>query len=209
MSGPGSYSMLTEYRYPDVWSQQTLERLLELSSSTSVMLAYQVSKPDCRSNSTVLKREFTVIYSWPSLKLCRAKVKSPSLDWNFTKLRKILRKELDLSVDEEHFWYHSKIVLGFIANDGKKFHVDVANRAERDQGVLKGKYVETNPRESQSWWSSVSWSPVQPTQKPAPSLMCKKSLDKCQTSTQRQSQLRLTLKIPRWKLWRQSYLQQQ
>ena len=114
------------------------------------MLAYQVSKPDYRSNSTVLKREFTVIYSWPSLKLCRAKVKSPSLDWNFTKLRKTLRKELDLSVDEEHFWCHSKIVRGFIANNDKKFHVYVANRVKRDQGVLTGKYVETNPRESQS-----------------------------------------------------------
>ena len=45
---------------------------------------------------------------------------------------------------------HSKIVLGYIANDDKKFHVHVANRVKRDQGVLTGKYVGTNPRESQS-----------------------------------------------------------
>lgn len=45
-----------------------------------------------------------------------------------TQLSKTVKKELDLEIDEEHFWTDSEIALGYISNDAKRFHVFVANR---------------------------------------------------------------------------------
>lgn len=45
-----------------------------------------------------------------------------------TRVSKILQGELDLNVDEEHYWTDSTIVLGYISNDSKRFQVYVANR---------------------------------------------------------------------------------
>jgi len=45
-----------------------------------------------------------------------------------TELSTILRKELDITVTEEHFWTDSEIVLAYLANDQKRFHIYVANR---------------------------------------------------------------------------------
>ncbi|XP_067945272.1 uncharacterized protein [Watersipora subatra] len=46
-------------------------------------------------------------------------------------LSTILQKELDMQIDEEHFWTDSKIVLAYLANEQKRFHVYVANRVHQ------------------------------------------------------------------------------
>ncbi|XP_067945302.1 uncharacterized protein [Watersipora subatra] len=45
-----------------------------------------------------------------------------------TRLSKTLKHELDLKIDEEHYWSDSQIVLSYIANDSKRFQTYVANR---------------------------------------------------------------------------------
>ena len=41
-----------------------------------------------------------------------------------------LRKELDVPIDEEIFWTDSQVVLSYISNESKRFHVFVANRVQ-------------------------------------------------------------------------------
>ncbi len=43
----------------------------------------------------------------------------------------LLRKELELDSLQEYFWTDSKVVLGYINNDAKRFHIFVANRIQR------------------------------------------------------------------------------
>lgn len=45
-----------------------------------------------------------------------------------SQLSTTLKKELDTKIDQEYFWCDSKIVLGYIANEAKRFHVYVTNR---------------------------------------------------------------------------------
>ena len=47
-----------------------------------------------------------------------------------TRLATTLRKELKIKIDSEFFWTDSKITLGYIANDAKRFHMFVANRVQ-------------------------------------------------------------------------------
>ena len=51
------------------------------------------------------------------------------------KISALIRRELDYQITKEVFWTDSKVVLGYIANDSKRFHVFVANRVQqiRDQ----------------------------------------------------------------------------
>ena len=44
-----------------------------------------------------------------------------------------LQRELEYEKMVEHFWTDSKVVLGYIANETKRFHVFVANRVQRIQ----------------------------------------------------------------------------
>ncbi|XP_077977489.1 uncharacterized protein LOC144433051 [Glandiceps talaboti] len=43
----------------------------------------------------------------------------------------ILKEELELKLVREYFWTDSKVVLGYIANEARRFHVFVANRIQR------------------------------------------------------------------------------
>lgn len=43
----------------------------------------------------------------------------------------ILRQELELKIDQEFFWTDSQVVLGYIKNEARRFHVFVANRVQR------------------------------------------------------------------------------
>lgn len=43
----------------------------------------------------------------------------------------MLRQELQYERVEEMFWTDSKVVLGYIKNDSKRFHVFVANRIQQ------------------------------------------------------------------------------
>ena len=47
-----------------------------------------------------------------------------------------LRRELDVAIMKEVFWSDSKVVLGYIANEVKRFHVFVANRVPRNPGQV-------------------------------------------------------------------------
>lgn len=46
------------------------------------------------------------------------------------KISSMLQQELNFSDVEEVYWTDSKIVLGYIANDSRRFHVFVANRLQ-------------------------------------------------------------------------------
>ena len=66
-----------------------------------------------------------------------------------------LRRELDLNITSEVFWTDSRVVLGYIANDVKRFHVFVANRVQEIQeksSVKQWRYVDTksNPADDAS-----------------------------------------------------------
>ncbi|KAI2644717.1 putative oxidoreductase virH [Labeo rohita] len=43
----------------------------------------------------------------------------------------VLKKEMDYTVVEETFWTDSKVVLGYISNEARRFHTFVANRVQR------------------------------------------------------------------------------
>ncbi|XP_078495131.1 uncharacterized protein LOC144749905 [Ciona intestinalis] len=46
-------------------------------------------------------------------------------------MSKYLRWQLDIANYEEYFWVDSKVVLGYLANDVRRFHVFVANRIQQ------------------------------------------------------------------------------
>lgn len=43
----------------------------------------------------------------------------------------MLKKEFEVECTQEVFWTDSKVVLGYISNEARRFHVFVANRVER------------------------------------------------------------------------------
>ncbi|XP_067939956.1 uncharacterized protein [Watersipora subatra] len=54
-----------------------------------------------------------------------------------TQLHSILKKELNIKVNQEHFWTDSEIVLAYLSNEKKKFHVYVANRVREIKMTTK------------------------------------------------------------------------
>ncbi|KAK3102368.1 hypothetical protein FSP39_010852 [Pinctada imbricata] len=46
------------------------------------------------------------------------------------KVSMFLKSELSFTISKEYFWTDSKVVLGYINNDAKRFHVFVANRVQ-------------------------------------------------------------------------------
>lgn len=44
------------------------------------------------------------------------------------KVSLFLKRELNLQIEREYFWTDSKVVLGYINNEARRFHVYVANR---------------------------------------------------------------------------------
>ncbi|XP_076829473.1 uncharacterized protein LOC143475509 [Brachyhypopomus gauderio] len=67
----------------------------------------------------------------------------------------MLKKELEINALQEYFWTDSKVVLGYINNDAKRFHLFVANRIQRIRQSTKPeqwRYVssEQNPADHAS-----------------------------------------------------------
>ena len=63
------------------------------------------------------------------------------------RIHKLLKGELEYDNISEIFWTDSKVVLGYIANDSKRFHVYVANRVQtiRDHTTPdQWRFVETH-----------------------------------------------------------------
>nr|XP_046230542.1 uncharacterized protein LOC124051127 [Scatophagus argus] len=66
-----------------------------------------------------------------------------------------LREELKLEIDQEFFWTDSQVVLGYIKNEARRFHVFVANRVQKIRDTTDPSqwfYVETcqNPADHAS-----------------------------------------------------------
>jgi len=66
-----------------------------------------------------------------------------------------LQRELEYKIDKEEFWTDSKVVLGYINNQARRFHVYVANRVQDIQentSAHQWKYVESqhNPADEAS-----------------------------------------------------------
>ena len=66
-----------------------------------------------------------------------------------------LRLELSYHIDQEYFWTESKVVLGYIINESRRFHVFVANRVQEIQNstsVEQWNHVESkqNPADEAS-----------------------------------------------------------
>ena len=66
-----------------------------------------------------------------------------------------LRQELEYHIDQEYFWTDSRVVLGYISNESRRFHVFVAKRVQEIQentSVDQWKYVESkqNPADEAS-----------------------------------------------------------
>ena len=71
------------------------------------------------------------------------------------RIHELLKEELEYKIVQETFWTDSKVVLGYIANESKRFHVYVANRVQtiRDHtSPDQWKFVETqnNPADHAS-----------------------------------------------------------
>ena len=51
----------------------------------------------------------------------------------------VLKEELDYEELQDFYWTDTKVVLGFISNESRRFHVQVANRVQliRDQTTPK------------------------------------------------------------------------
>ena len=71
------------------------------------------------------------------------------------KVSEQLRRELDMLITQEFFWTDSQVVLGYIGNEVRRFHVFVANRVQQIQessSVDQWMYVDTkqNPADEGS-----------------------------------------------------------
>lgn len=59
---------------------------------------------------------------------------SPFPDWNSVlavEMSEILREELRIKIDRTTFFTDSKVVLGYISNQNRRFHIYVNNRVQR------------------------------------------------------------------------------
>ena len=97
------------------------------------------------------------------------------------KISAILQRDFEYEEITETFWTDSKVVIGYISNDARRFHVFVANRVQqiRDHtSPSQWKYVETdlNPADDASrgqnaqgliensrWWTGPDflWKPLE------------------------------------------------
>ncbi|KAL0174874.1 hypothetical protein M9458_030842, partial [Cirrhinus mrigala] len=81
----------------------------------------------------------TKVFSIPRLELTAATVSAA--------VSHVLREELDLKVNQEFFWTDSQVVLGYIKDEARRFHVFVANRVQKIRDSTdprKWFYVETS-----------------------------------------------------------------
>ncbi|KAL1268410.1 hypothetical protein QQF64_033773 [Cirrhinus molitorella] len=81
----------------------------------------------------------TKVFSIPRLELTAATVSAA--------VSHVLREELDLKVNQEFFWTDSQVVLGYIKNEARRFHVFVSNRVQKIRDSTDPRqwfYVETS-----------------------------------------------------------------
>ena len=76
--------------------------------------------------------------SIPRLELCSAVLTTQAV--------KMIRKELDVEVNEEIYYSNSKVVLGYIQNESRRFYIYVANRVQTIRNTTEphqGRYIDT------------------------------------------------------------------
>lgn len=49
----------------------------------------------------------------------------------------VIKRELEIGNLQENYWTDSKVVLGYLNNDAKRFHIFVANRIQRIRSSTK------------------------------------------------------------------------
>ena len=57
-----------------------------------------------------------------------------------------LKRELQMPITQEYFWSDSTVVLGYITNESKRFHIFVANRVQRIKHITSSdqwNYINT------------------------------------------------------------------
>ena len=84
----------------------------------TVHVSFQMGKARVAPKKTV---------SIPRLELAAATVA--------VKMADVLRDELTYEGLQEYYWMDSKVVMGYISNESKRFHVDVANRVQLIQDL--------------------------------------------------------------------------
>lgn len=112
-------------------------------------LRYKNSKNEVYRSLVMAKARVapTKITSIPRLELAAAVTSS--------KMSVMLKSELEMSIDEEFFWTDSQVVLAYIINEAKRFHVFVANRVQLIREITNSDqwhYVDTtqNPADHAS-----------------------------------------------------------
>lgn len=81
----------------------------------------------------------TKVVSIPRLELTAATISAA--------VSEILREELELKIDQEFFWTDSQVVLGYIKNEARRFHIFVANRVQKIRDTTDPSqwfYIETS-----------------------------------------------------------------
>ena len=76
--------------------------------------------------------------SIPRLELCSAVLATQAV--------MMIRRELDVQVDEEIYYSDSKVVLGYIQNESRRFYVYVANRVQHIRNATapsQWRYIDT------------------------------------------------------------------
>ena len=102
-------------------------RLLNERNETNVALLFGQSRVAPVKSTTI-----------PRLELCGAVLATQAVS-------KVMR-EIDIEIDEVVFYTDSKVVLGYICNESRRFYVYVANRVQMIRNVSKPhqwRYVET------------------------------------------------------------------
>jgi hypothetical protein len=46
------------------------------------------------------------------------------------KMSLVIKRELEVTIQDEYFWTDSRVILGYISNDARRFHVFVSNRVQ-------------------------------------------------------------------------------
>ena len=150
-TGKIPFSALKTLRYQDVTSRKNSEVSLELNS-THFSDASQEAIGACVYLQLFDERKrvsIALVYvqsrvapinptSIPRLELCGAVLASEAV-------RKVM-KEIDMDIARIMFYTDSKVVLGYIKNATRRFHVYVANRVQQILNVSKPeqwKYIES------------------------------------------------------------------
>ena len=100
---------------------------------------YKVSVPDKPFTRCGVLSVVNSIYDPPRLKLCEALLAVEAVDR--------ITKEIDIPIWDTVFYTDSKVVLGYVCNESRRFHIYMANRIQTIRKISspdKWRYVESS-----------------------------------------------------------------